>query len=126
VPKIVILNLSDGLHDVVMSFAVRTRISSASLEVYAYQYVEKVGLMLYISSHLTFLMLAIVPPISLGAVGTSPDSFPRIYALTMVIIRYSMAGIKKLSNKTQEALGDMTKVSVFLTQPTVKVLIGAM
>jgi hypothetical protein len=75
VPKIVILNLSDGLHDVVMSFAVRTRISSASLEVYAYQYVEKVGLMLYISSHLTFLMLAIVPPISLGAVGTGPDSF---------------------------------------------------
>ena len=47
---------------------------------------EKVGAMLYISSHLTFLMLAIVPPISLGAVGTctvfshvcmrSPLSYP--------------------------------------------------
>ncbi|KAH9165052.1 P-loop containing nucleoside triphosphate hydrolase protein [Lactarius sanguifluus] len=46
--------------------------------------------MLYISSHLTFLMLTIVPPISLGAV---------FYG------RY----LKKLSNKTQEALGDMTK-----------------
>lgn len=29
----------------------------------------KVGAMLYISSHLTFLMLAIVPPVSLGAVS---------------------------------------------------------
>ncbi|KAI0260168.1 P-loop containing nucleoside triphosphate hydrolase protein [Gloeopeniophorella convolvens] len=66
-------NLSDGLRAVVMSFA-------------------GLGAMLYISSHLTFLMLAIVPPISLGAV---------FYG------RY----LKKLSNKTQEALGDMTKVA---------------
>jgi len=50
------------------------------------------GAMLYISSHLTFLMLALVPPVSLGAV---------FYG------RY----LKKLSNKTQEALGDMTKVA---------------
>jgi hypothetical protein len=53
---------------------------------------KKVGAMLYISSHLTFLMLAIVPPISLGAVGTRPGLSPRLYALTMIIIRYSMAG----------------------------------
>ncbi|KAI0301675.1 P-loop containing nucleoside triphosphate hydrolase protein [Multifurca ochricompacta] len=66
-------NLSDGLRAVVMSFA-------------------GLGAMLYISSHLTFLMLAIVPPISLGAV---------FYG------RY----IKRLSHKTQEALGDMTKVA---------------
>ncbi|KAN0137900.1 ABC transporter type 1, transmembrane domain containing protein [Lactarius tabidus] len=66
-------NLSDGLRAVVMSFA-------------------GLGAMLYISLHLTFLMLAIVPPISLGAV---------FYG------RY----LKKLSNKTQEALGDMTKVA---------------
>ncbi|KAI0288713.1 P-loop containing nucleoside triphosphate hydrolase protein [Russula brevipes] len=66
-------NLSDGLRAVVMSFA-------------------GLGAMLYISSHLTFLMLAIVPPISLGAV---------FYG------RY----LKSLSNKTQEALGDMTKVA---------------
>ncbi|KAI0276183.1 P-loop containing nucleoside triphosphate hydrolase protein [Russula aff. rugulosa BPL654] len=66
-------NLSDGLRAVVMSFA-------------------GLGAMLYISSHLTFLMLAIVPPISLGAV---------FYG------RY----LKRLSNKTQEALGDMTKVA---------------
>ncbi|KAH9957683.1 P-loop containing nucleoside triphosphate hydrolase protein [Russula dissimulans] len=66
-------NLSDGLRAVVMSFV-------------------GLGAMLYISSHLTILMLAIVPPISLGAV---------FYG------RY----IKRLSNRTQEALGDMTKVA---------------
>ncbi|KAH9985450.1 P-loop containing nucleoside triphosphate hydrolase protein [Russula vinacea] len=66
-------NLSDGLRAVVMSFA-------------------GLGAMMYISSHLTFLMLAIVPPISLGAV---------FYG------RY----LKRLSNKTQEALGDMSKVA---------------
>ena len=58
----------------VMSFTFtgRTRVSTDSLGVYTDQYVEIVGAMLYISSH---LMLAIVPPISPGAVGTSPDSF---------------------------------------------------
>ncbi|KAI9447092.1 P-loop containing nucleoside triphosphate hydrolase protein [Lactarius psammicola] len=66
-------NLSDGLRAVVMSFA-------------------GLGAMLYISSHLTILMLAIVPPISLGAV---------FYG------RY----LKRLSYKTQVALGDMTKVA---------------
>ncbi|KAF8260845.1 hypothetical protein EI94DRAFT_1773570 [Lactarius quietus] len=47
------------------------------------------------ASHLTFLMLTIIPPISLGAMGTS-----------VFWGQYS-----KLSNKTQEALGDMSRVS---------------
>ncbi|KDQ50907.1 hypothetical protein JAAARDRAFT_41689 [Jaapia argillacea MUCL 33604] len=66
-------NLSDGLRAVVMS--------SVGL-----------GAMFYLSPTLTMLMLAVVPPVSLGAV---------FYG------RY----LKKLSNMTQEALGDMTKVA---------------
>ncbi|CAL1711971.1 unnamed protein product [Somion occarium] len=50
------------------------------------------GAMFYISPTLTLLMLTVVPPVSLGAV---------FYG------RY----LKRLSNKTQEALGDMTKVA---------------
>lgn len=66
-------NLSDGLRAIVMS--------SVGL-----------GAMVYISPTLTMLMLAVVPPVSLGAV---------FYG------RY----IKTLSNQTQEAVGDMTKVA---------------
>ncbi|THG99518.1 hypothetical protein EW026_g2828 [Hermanssonia centrifuga] len=66
-------NLSDGLRSIIMA--------SVGL-----------GAMFYISPQLTILMLAVVPPVSLGAV---------FYG------RY----LKKLSNKTQEALGDMTKVA---------------
>ncbi|TFY79601.1 hypothetical protein EWM64_g4409 [Hericium alpestre] len=50
------------------------------------------GAMFYLSPQLTLFMLSVVPPISLGAV---------FYG------RY----LKRLSNKTQEALGDMTKVA---------------
>ncbi|KAJ6497547.1 P-loop containing nucleoside triphosphate hydrolase protein [Mycena sanguinolenta] len=50
------------------------------------------GLMFYISPTLTMLMLLVVPPVSLGAV---------FYG------RY----LKKLSNQTQEAIGEMTKVA---------------
>ncbi|KAG7091174.1 hypothetical protein E1B28_010226 [Marasmius oreades] len=50
------------------------------------------GAMFYISTTLTTLMLCLVPPVSLGAV---------FYG------RY----LKKLSNKTQEAMGEMTKVA---------------
>ena len=71
--------------------------------------------MLYISSHLTFLMLVIVPPMSLGAVGTIPDSSPHLYVLTTMKQVFYGRYLKKLSNKTQEALGDMTKVSIYLT-----------
>ncbi|EJD08405.1 uncharacterized protein FOMMEDRAFT_101808 [Fomitiporia mediterranea MF3/22] len=50
------------------------------------------GAMFYLSPQLTLLMLTVVPPVSLGAV---------FYG------RY----LKKLSNRTQEAVGDMTKVA---------------
>ncbi|KAL4064241.1 P-loop containing nucleoside triphosphate hydrolase protein [Scleroderma yunnanense] len=50
------------------------------------------GAMFYLSPNLTLLMLGIVPPVSLGAVWYG---------------RY----LKKLSNQTQEAMGDMTKVA---------------
>ncbi|KAH7329739.1 P-loop containing nucleoside triphosphate hydrolase protein [Rhizoctonia solani] len=50
------------------------------------------SLMFYLSPTLTALMLAIVPPVSLGAFAYG---------------RY----LKKLSNRTQEGLGDMTKVA---------------
>lgn len=53
-----------------------------------------VAAMVYISAKLTMVMLAVVPPVSIGAV---------IYG------RY----LRKLSNQTQEALGDMSKVSRF-------------
>ncbi|TFK50936.1 P-loop containing nucleoside triphosphate hydrolase protein [Heliocybe sulcata] len=66
-------NLSDGLRAIVMS--------SVGL-----------GAMFYLSPRLTLLMLAVVPPVSLGAV---------FYG------RY----LKRLSNQTQEALGEMTKVA---------------
>ncbi|KAL5483290.1 MDL1 [Sanghuangporus weigelae] len=66
-------NLSDGLRAVVMA--------SVGL-----------GAMFYLSPQLTVLMLAVVPPVSLGAF---------FYG------RY----VKKLSNRTQEAVGDMTKVA---------------
>jgi ABC-type bacteriocin/lantibiotic exporter with double-glycine peptidase domain len=51
-----------------------------------------VGAMFWLSPSLTLLMLTVVPPISLGAV---------FYG------RY----LKKLSGRTQEALGDMSKVN---------------
>ncbi|PPQ64552.1 hypothetical protein CVT24_008454 [Panaeolus cyanescens] len=66
-------NLSDGLRAVVMSTV-------------------GLGAMFYVSPTLTALMLAVVPPVSLGAV---------FYG------RY----LKKLSKKTQEAMGEMTKVA---------------
>lgn len=50
------------------------------------------GAMFYLSPTLTLLMLTVVPPVSLGAV---------FYG------RY----LKQLSNKTQEAVGEMTKVA---------------
>ncbi|KIY65318.1 hypothetical protein CYLTODRAFT_379636 [Cylindrobasidium torrendii FP15055 ss-10] len=66
-------NLSDGLRAVVMSGV-------------------GLGAMFYVSPTLTLLMLAVVPPVSLGAV---------FYG------RY----LKKLSLQTQEAVGEMTKVA---------------
>ncbi|KAF8752513.1 ABC transporter [Rhizoctonia solani] len=68
-------NLSDGVRAIV----------TASIDV-------SLSLMFYLSPMLTALMLAIVPPVSLGAFAYG---------------RY----LKKLSNRTQEGLGDMTKVA---------------
>lgn len=66
-------NLSDGLRSLISA-------------------VVGVGAMVYISLKLTLVMLAVVPPISLGAV---------FYG------RY----LRKLSKQTQDALGEMTKVA---------------
>ena len=66
--------------------------------------------MLYISSHLTVLMLAIVPPISLGAVSIGFVLYIRMYLSDFFSQVFYGRYLKKLSNKTQEALGDMTKV----------------
>jgi ABC-type multidrug transport system fused ATPase/permease subunit len=52
--------------------------------------------MVMISAKLTGVMLAVVPPVSIGAV---------IYG------RY----LRKLSKQTQEALGEMSKVSPYAT-----------
>ncbi|ODN84680.1 hypothetical protein L202_00576 [Cryptococcus amylolentus CBS 6039] len=66
-------NLSDGLRALVSATA-------------------GVAAMFWISAKLTFVMLCVVPPVSLGAV---------FYG------RY----LRKLSNKTQEAVGDMSKIA---------------
>ena len=99
---------------------------SSCFGVYADQFAEKVGAMLYISSHLTFLMLAIIPPISLGVVGTCLNSsFVCMCSPWHNQVFYGRYW-KKLSNKMQEALGNMSKASIYVTEPTVSALICAM
>lgn len=58
---------------------------------------------------MTLLMLSIVPPISLGAVSRLPrHRYLYSPAPTQVVYgRY----LKKISNRTQEAVGDMSKVA---------------
>ena len=69
-----------------------------------------VGAMFYISPTLTFMMLGIVPPVSLGAVrlfrsmAIAHDS----WGCSQV---YYGRYLKKLSNQSQEAVGEMTKVA---------------
>jgi len=81
-----------------------------------------VGAMLYISTKLTLVMLAVIPPISLGAVRPSLSlslvsdpsrltvSCSALFASQVFYGRY----LRKLSKQTQEALGDMTKVRLVL------------
>lgn len=74
--------------------------------------------MFYISPQLTVLMLAVVPPVSLGAVcglalGRKVLLFINQFTEQVFYGRY----LKKLSNKTQEALGDMTKVTLLHLLP---------
>ena len=103
-------NLSDGLRAVVMS--------TVGCE-YHYQFLLKfeialnsrlVGAMIYVSPTLTMIMMAVVPPVSLGAVCFNPYILylPQTNSLHLQFFygRY----LKKLSNQTQEAIGDMTKV----------------
>ena len=124
--KSVTQNLSDGLRAVVMSFAGRTHISSNFLGVYADQYVKKSrrNALYLFASHLPH---ACDRPSHISWCGRYPSRFFSSSICTHHDHNQVFYGryIKKLSNKTQEALGDMTKVSVFLTRPTVKALIGA-
>ena len=64
--------------------------------------------MLYVSPSLTMLMLAVVPPVSLGAVCRW-HMYLESLTLTSLQVWYGRY-IKKLSNQTQEAIGEMTKV----------------
>ena len=86
---------------------------------YQYQFLLKfeialnsrlVGAMIYVSPTLTMIMMAVVPPVSLGAVCFNPyiPYLPQTNSLHLQFFygRY----LKKLSNQTQEAIGDMTKV----------------
>lgn len=65
------------------------------------------------SPTLTALMLAVVPPVSLGAVRLENSrmillSCASVFSVFQVVYgRY----LKTLSNRTQEAIGDMTKAS---------------
>lgn len=63
--------------------------------------------MLYVSPTLTMMMLAVVPPVSLGAVCSNKIS--RYSQLNIWQVFYGRY-LKRLSNKTQEAMGEMTKV----------------
>jgi hypothetical protein len=67
--------------------------------------------MFYVSPALTAVMLAMVPPVSLGVVcHTVHIRHSPFYDVLMQVFygRY----LKRLSNQTQEALGEMTKVSI--------------
>jgi len=88
-------NLSDGLRAIVTASVGRTHFHVSPLCRKGLRE-QTVGLMFYLSSKLTLVMLAVVPPISIGAV---------FYG------RY----LKKLSNQTQEALGDMSRVRFLFT-----------
>jgi len=65
-------------------------------------------------------MLAIVPPISLGAVSISFTTYPYVHTRCDFVQVFYGRYLKRLSNKTQEALGDMTKVG----QPNCVALCG--
>lgn len=69
-----------------------------------------VGAMFYVSPTLTMLMLAVVPPVSLGAV-CFVHKIPYLFQINSLHWQFFYGRyLKKLSNQTQEAIGDMTKV----------------
>jgi len=61
-------NLSDGLRAVVMSTVGRKQNQTPEHKPRAHFNIILVGAMFYVSPTLTMLMLAVVPPVSLGAV----------------------------------------------------------
>ena len=64
--------------------------------------------MFYLSPTLTLLMLAVVPPVSLGAVRASHT---KLFLLTLIRSQVFYGRyLKQLSNRTQESIGEMTKV----------------
>jgi hypothetical protein len=64
--------------------------------------------MFWISAKLTLVMLCVVPPVSLGAVSVLESHHLPADSLEQVFYgRY----LRKLSNLTQEAIGEMSKVS---------------
>jgi ABC-type multidrug transport system fused ATPase/permease subunit len=69
-----------------------------------------VGAMIYVSPTLTMLMLAVVPPVSLGAVCFDPHILYLVQINSLHWQVFYGLYLKKLSNQTQEAIGDMTKV----------------
>jgi hypothetical protein len=69
---------------------------------------QLVGAMFYLSPTLTLLMLAVVPPVSLGAVSICCTA--HIFGVLMCSQVFYGRYIKQLSNRTQEAVGEMTKV----------------
>ena len=71
--------------------------------------------MFYLSPTLTVMMLGIVPPVSLGAVSMS-SFYDSKYLICLQVFygRY----LKKLSNQTQEAMGEMTKVGSRISVPS--------
>lgn len=65
--------------------------------------------MFYLSPTLTLLMLAVVPPVSLGAVGYISLIFCSKLIFHHRQVFYGRY-LKRLSNRTQESMGEMTKV----------------
>lgn len=66
--------------------------------------------MFYLSPTLTFMMLGIVPPVSLGAVSFLRYLVPSTQLMSHSQVYYGRY-LKKLSNQSQEAVGEMTKVA---------------
>lgn len=70
--------------------------------------------MFWISAKLTLVMLCVVPPVSIGAVSfsTLAGTFKRKTKTDREVFygRY----LRKLSNLTQDAIGEMSKVGAYL------------
>ena len=110
--KSVTQNLSDGLRAVVISFAGRTYFSSVILGYMLtnlWKKSEQCSTYLHISHFLCLRLSLPYPSVRLVPAQLFPMYVCAHRGHNQVFYgRY----LKKLSNKTQEALGDMTKVSI--------------